>query len=92
MTDISEDFIDGHYQVAKQEHTEKYVFPKLESEVHPGLELRDYFAAQVLSQICTTRSKLPAAFQAYEYADAMIFARQLVPHSIPHQEPKKVEE
>lgn len=56
------------------------------------MELRDYFAAQVLSQICTTRSKLAAAAQAYEYADAMMFARQLVPHAIPHPVSQEIEE
>jgi hypothetical protein len=76
MTDISEDFIDGHHHLARQGHAEKYVFPKLESEVHPGMELRDYFAAKVLPQIILQTSPYKAATQAYIYADAMIEVRK----------------
>jgi hypothetical protein len=43
------------------------------------MELRDYFAAKVLAQICTSRTKWAAAAQAYEYADAMLFAKKLIP-------------
>lgn len=52
------------------------------------MELRDYFAAQILAQNHRALSKWAAAAQAYEYADAMLLARAL----IPHQAPQKVEE
>jgi hypothetical protein len=52
------------------------------------MELRDYFAAKVLAQNHRVLTKWAAAAQAYEYADAMLLARAL----IPHRAPQKVEE
>lgn len=41
-----------------------------------NMELRDYFAAQVLAHTCTTTSTYMAAAQAYDYANAMMLARE----------------
>jgi len=77
MTDISEDFIDGHHFLEMKEHIERYVFPKLESEVHSGMELRDYFAAKMLPiAFKTTTNAWAVARMSYEYADAMIEVRK----------------
>lgn len=59
----------------RKEHTEKYVFPKIESQTQPGLELRDYFAAKVLAVACERLSEWEAARMAYAYADAMVEVR-----------------
>ena len=40
------------------------------------MELRDYFAAKVLAQICLQLSPYKAATHAYIHADAMIAVRQ----------------
>ena len=42
-----------------------------------GMTLRDYFAGQVLPQICVHIYAADAAKEAYEYADAMIAAREV---------------
>ena len=44
-----------------------------------GMTLRDYFAGQVLQQICVQAYHADAAKDAYEYADAMIAAREVQP-------------
>lgn len=41
-----------------------------------GMSLRDYFAAKALTQSCQDNSPATAAALAYEYADAMLKARQ----------------
>lgn len=41
-----------------------------------GMTLRDYFAAQALPVVCEDYSPAGAALLAYEYADAMLKARQ----------------
>lgn len=40
-----------------------------------GMSLRDYFAAQVLSQACAENNAAMSAGLAYRYADAMIAER-----------------
>ena len=43
------------------------------------MTLRDYFAGQVLQQICVHAYHADAAKDAYEYADAMLAAREVQP-------------
>jgi hypothetical protein len=42
----------------------------------PGITIRDYFAAKALVGLIHRRFPLDAAQEAYEYADAMLKARQ----------------
>jgi hypothetical protein len=48
-------------------------FPNHRSE---GMDLLDYFAAVALSSLCETEPPISAARAAYEYADAMMKARE----------------
>lgn len=41
-----------------------------------GMSLRDYFAAKVLQVACEDQTAAVAAKVAYEYADAMLKARE----------------
>ncbi len=45
---------------------------------HPGMTLRDYFAAKAMASLATYQEYPPAqaAVYAYEYADAMLKARK----------------
>jgi len=48
---------------------------------HPGMTLRDYFAAKALAGLCSTRASEAGEYEAiasdaYAYADAMINARE----------------
>lgn len=43
---------------------------------HEGMTLRDYFAAKALSALIHSRNPEDAAAEAYEYADAMLKARE----------------
>jgi hypothetical protein len=55
-------------------------FPVVVSEgdavVSPGMSLRDWFAGQALTPFASVLSPQGAAQLAYEYADAMLAARQ----------------
>ena len=45
-------------------------------EIDNGMDLRDYFAAVALSVSCGCSNPENAAKEAYEYADAMMKARE----------------
>jgi hypothetical protein len=75
ILDKQEDAIEETFRLLRQAHTEKYVFPKVEGEVHPGMELRDYFAAKVLAVACKKYGEWESARMAYAYADAMLEIR-----------------
>jgi hypothetical protein len=57
-------------------------FPNPHYREAPGMTLRDYFAAQAMQAIVSTVPHLAvinpehAAIEAYEYADAMLKARE----------------
>lgn len=51
-----------------------FVFPRTSSGA-PGMELRDWFAGQVLQAACQDNSPWEAARLAYDYADRMIEQR-----------------
>ncbi|HKE44223.1 MAG TPA: hypothetical protein VKB41_06755 [Steroidobacteraceae bacterium] len=64
---------------------DKPAFPTVEFyderpiDMHPGMTLRDWFAGQALLGVIARGVKSPAAEvaeAAYEYADAMLEARQ----------------
>ncbi len=54
-----------------------YVYPRITGlgQPAPGMELRDWFAGQVLIAACQDNSPWEAARLAYEYADRMIEQR-----------------
>jgi hypothetical protein len=55
---------------------DKYVYPRpISTSMSPGMELRDWFAGQVLQASCRENSPYDAARSAYEYADAMMEIR-----------------
>jgi hypothetical protein len=55
---------------------DKYAYPTLSNTgPRPGMELRDWFAGQVLQAACRENSPYDAARSAYEYADAMMEIR-----------------
>lgn len=51
-----------------------FVFPRTGSGA-PGMELRDWFAGQVLQASCQENSPWEAARLAYDYADRMMEQR-----------------
>lgn len=48
----------------------------MQAVYHSGMSLRDYFAAKVLQVSCEDHSFYEAAKIAYQYADAMLKARE----------------
>jgi len=52
-----------------------FVFPRTTSGA-PGMELRDWFAGQVLKVSCEDNSPWEAARIAYDYADRMMEQRE----------------
>lgn len=52
-----------------------FVFPRTGSGP-PGMELRDWFAGQVLQVSCLENSPWEAARLAYDYADRMMEQRE----------------
>jgi hypothetical protein len=53
-----------------------HVYPRQTHMGHtPGMELRDWFAGMVLQASCRENGWHDAARMAYEYADAMMEAR-----------------
>ena len=67
--------------------TENHVNDKFETIAHPGMSLRDYFAAKALQGYVASPVEVPpfataaehadyAARTCYAYADAMLSARQ----------------
>ena len=49
------------------------------SRAEPGMSLRDWFAGQALSRLASEYKPNAAAHWAYQYADAMIAAREVKP-------------
>lgn len=54
--------------------TEESNYEKIWSS--PGMTLRDYFSAKAMATLCNGLTPEAAAKEAYEYADAMIRARE----------------
>jgi hypothetical protein len=55
---------------------DNHVYPRQTDLGHtPGMELRDWFAGMVLQASCQENGRWEAARLAYEYADAMMEAR-----------------
>lgn len=53
--------------------TSLHAFPNPDRpHTEPGMQLRDWFAGQVLAMLCRDSWPVDAAREAYEYADAML--------------------
>ncbi|MGZ0195573.1 hypothetical protein ACTM9L_09160 [Citrobacter freundii] len=58
-------------------HSARLVAPDTyEQLTHGGMSLRDYFAAKAMSSLCNSLTPEAAAKEAYEYADAMLLAKE----------------